>query len=200
MATPHPACRRFLARANEGGGLRIMNDDQILRELHALPVLFVVGQENFPRRSSQLVFAAVQSIVESFGHFEEIVASCHYIPVGGDFEFSQHGNETIQHFGHASTDGGGVDHLDRLSLEFASEKTQFVELGRADNCSVVIDVRRWTWGWRRFPRSRSLAPLRMQGLSGEHWLVVFLLRGKGGWRFPVGCSLRLQEFHCVFIT
>src|SRR5216684_65212 len=134
-----------------------------------------------------MVFAAVQGIMESLGHFEEIVPSCNNIPMRGDFKFTQQGNETIQHFGHASADGGGVDHFDRPALEPASEKTQFVDLGRADNCLVVIEARRWTWGWRHFPGSRSLAPLwvQRQGLSGERRLVVFVRR------WLVGCRLRL---------
>src|SRR5712692_6048314 len=147
-----------------------MNDDHILRKLHALPVLFVVGQEYLLCGSRQLIFAAVQGIVESLGHLEKIVPSCNDIPVGGNFEFAQQGNETIQHFGHSATDSGGVNHLHCLSLEFASKKAQFVKLGRADNCLVVIEVRRRNGSWRRLPGSWSPAPLRTQGrgLSGEN--------------------------------
>src|ERR1700682_2459662 len=103
MAAPYPVSRRVLARANEGGGLGIMNDDHILRELHALPILFVVSQEYLLCRSRQLVFAAVQGIMESLRNLEEIVSSGDHIPVGRNFEFSQQGNETIQHFSHSST-------------------------------------------------------------------------------------------------
>src|ERR1700687_5040379 len=142
MAAPYPVSRRVLARANEGAGLRIMNDDHILCELHALPILFVVGQEYLLCGSRQMIFAAVQGIMEGLRNLEEIVSPRDHIPVGSNFEFSEQRNETIQHFGHASTDSGGVDHLHCLSLEFASKKAQFVEIGRANNCSVVIEVRR----------------------------------------------------------
>src|SRR6202795_708159 len=196
MAAPYPASRRVLTRANEGGGLRIMNDDHILGKLHALPILFVVGQEYLLGRSRQMVFGTVQGIVESLGHLEKIVPSCNDIPVGGNFEFAQQGNETIQHFGHSATDSGGVDHLHCLSLEFASKKAQFVELSRADNCLVVIEVRRWDGSWRRFPRSWSRAPLRAQrrGLSGENRLVVWLRLRKRGRRWGFCCSLRFIFF------
>src|SRR6202795_1293036 len=197
MAAPYPASRRVLTRANEGGGLRIMNDDHILGKLHALPILFVVGQEYLLGRSRQMVFGTVQGIVESLGHLEKIVPSCNDIPVGGNFEFAQQGNETIQHFGHSATDSGGVDHLHCLSLEFASKKAQFVELSRADNCLVVIEVwrrngRRW-----RLPGSRNRVPLRTQGrgLSRENPLVVWLRLSMRGRRLRIRCSLRL---HLVF--
>src|SRR5467141_4174717 len=119
-----------------------MNDDHVLRKLHALPVLFVVGQEYLLRGSRQLIFATMQGIMESLRDLEEIVPSRNYIPMGGNFEFSEQGNKTIQHLSHSSTNCGGVDHLHCLPLEFAGKKAQFVKLGRADNCLVVIEVRR----------------------------------------------------------
>src|SRR4030088_3007709 len=197
MAAPYPASRRVLARTNEGGGLLIRNDDHIFCELHALPILFVVRQEYLLCGSRQLIFAAVQCIMESLRDLEEIVSSRDHIPVGGNFEFSEQGNETIQHFGHSSTDSGGVDHLHCLSLEFASKKAQFVELGRADNCLVVIEVRRRDRSWRCLPGSRNRAPLRTQGrgLSGENRLRVWLRLRKRGRRLRISCSLR---FHIVF--
>ena len=132
--------------------------------------------------------------MERLRDLEEVVSSCDHIPVGGNFELSEQRNETIQHFGHSSTDSGGVDHLHCLSLEFASKKAQFVELGRADNCQVVIEVRRRDGSWRRLPGSRNPAPFRTQGrgLSGENRLVVWLLLRKRGWRLRVSCSLRLH--------
>src|SRR4029077_13588552 len=128
---------------------------------------------------------------------EEIVSSGDHIPVGGNFELSEQGNETIQHFGHSSTDSGGVDHLHCLSPEFASKKAQFVEFGRADNCQIVIEVRRRDGRWRRLPCSRSRAPLRTQrrGLSGESRPVMWLRLRKSGRRLRISCSLRL---HIVF--
>src|SRR3979411_2498134 len=191
MAAPHPPSRRFLARADEGGRLRIMDHDHILCELHAMPILFVVGQEYLLGGSRELIFAAVQGIMESLRNLEEIVSSRDHIPVGGTFEFSEQGNETIQHFGHASTDSGGVDHLHCLSLEFASKKAQFVELGRADNCLVVIEVRRRDRSWRCLPGSRNRAPLRTQGrgLSGENRLLVWLRLRKRGRRLRISCSV-----------
>src|SRR5258708_26230791 len=172
-----------------------MRYDHVLLKRDALPVLFVVGQEYLLGRSRQLIFAAVQRVMEGLSDLEEIVPSRNYIPVGGNFEFSKQRNETIQHLSHSSTSRGGVDHLHCLPRDFAGKKAQFDELGRADNCLVVIEVRRRDGSWRRLPGSRSGAPLRTQrrGLSGENRLVNWLCLGKRARRFRISCSLPIQQ-------
>src|SRR5258708_32561123 len=170
-----------------------MNDDHVLRKLHALPVLFVVGQEYLLGRSRQFIVGAMQRIMEGLRDFEEIVPPRNYIPVGGNFEFSKQRNETIQHLSHSSTNRSGVDHLHCLPLDFAGKKAQFVKLGRADNCLVVIEVRRRDGSWRGLPGSRSGAPLRTQrrGLSGESRLADWWYPGRRGGELRSRSNFRL---------
>jgi ABC-type molybdate transport system ATPase subunit len=59
-----------------------MNYDDIFGELHALPVLLVMHEENVTRMLSKFVLAALQGIVEGLGHLEEVVASGDDFPVG----------------------------------------------------------------------------------------------------------------------
>src|SRR4030081_2370637 len=116
-----------------------MNPNHVLWKLDERRVLFVVSQEYLLCGSCQLIFAAVQGIMESLRDLEKIVSSRNHIPMGSNFKFPKQGNETIQHLSHSSTNSGGVDHLHCLPLEFAGKEAQFVELGRADNCLVVIE-------------------------------------------------------------
>src|SRR5580658_7954088 len=193
---------RVLARANQSRRLGIVNDDEILVELHALPVLLVVGKKYLTRGLRQLIRTAVQRVMESFRDLKEIVSSRDDIPVGGNLELPEQRDKAIQHFGDASADGSRIDHLYRLAFKFARQEAQFVELSRTDNIFVSVEWRRGNRCGRRLPRPRRLAAFRTRG-RGRGRLPWFFLSvrmevtslrtrldcrgGRAGRRWAIGC-------------
>ena len=76
-----------------------------------MPILLVVGQEDFLRMPREFVRGAVQRIVERLSHFEEVVATGDDVPMGGHLQFSEQRHQAVQHLGDSSADGSGIDHL-----------------------------------------------------------------------------------------
>ena len=105
MATPDPACIVVLLRCNEPGWLWIVNDNDVLIESHALPVEFIVLQENIFGRLRERVFGPVQRVVKALGNFEEIIAAGDDFPPGMHFQLIQQGDKPIEHFSYAAADG-----------------------------------------------------------------------------------------------
>src|SRR5581483_1179878 len=48
-----------------------------------------------------------------------------------------------------SAHGCGIDHFDRLAPQFLCKETQGINLDLANDCRVVVHMRRRWWGWRR---------------------------------------------------
>ena len=85
VAAPYPLPAIALLGADERGRLRVMDDEQVFDELHALAVLLVVHQEDVKDLFRGVIVTAVQRVVEALGDFEEIVAAGNYLPLGLDF-------------------------------------------------------------------------------------------------------------------
>src|SRR5256885_7128047 len=86
VAAPDPFAAIAFLGANEPSGLRIVDDEEVFDELHALSVLLVVHQEDVKDLLGRVIVASVQRVVESLGDFEEIVAAGNNLPLSLDFE------------------------------------------------------------------------------------------------------------------
>ena len=83
-----------------------MDNEQILHKLHALAVLLVVHQEDIEDLLGDVVIAAMQRIVESFGDFVEIVAASNDLPFGHHFQLVEQRDEPVKDFRHAAAHRG----------------------------------------------------------------------------------------------
>jgi hypothetical protein len=126
--------------ANERGGLRVMNHDDIFGKLDALAILLVVHQKNVASVLREFVIAALKRIVERFRDLEEVAPSRDDVPVGRYFQFIEQGNQSIEHLGDSSAHSGGVHHLHRLALQFSGKKLQFIDVCRPNNVLIVIQT------------------------------------------------------------
>src|ERR1041385_8203551 len=143
VTAPDPASAIAHARTDETCRLRVMNHEQVLTELHAGSVLFVVEHEYVFGLRGEVVFAAMQRVVKAFRDFEEVVAAGNDLPLGVNFQFIHQWNKAIEDFGDAAAYGGRAHHLDRFPLQLPREKVEFIEFGAADDGLVVIQTRRW---------------------------------------------------------
>ncbi len=157
MAAPYPAPRRGLAVSNERGGLRVVNYDNVLGKLDSLAILLVVHQENIASMLRESVIAALKRIVESLGHFEEVVASGDDFPIGLDLNLIEQRDQLIEHLGDSATHGGGIYHLHRFALQLTGEESQFIDVCCANNTSVVVQKRGRNGRGRCLPRTPRVA-------------------------------------------
>ncbi len=123
MTAPHPTRRLILSRTDQRRRLRVVDHHNVLVELHALPVLLVVRQEDFLRMPREFILGAVEGIVKGLRHFEEVVSAGDDVPMSDDIQFGQKRNQSVQHLGDSSTDCRGIHHLHGLPRDSASQKT-----------------------------------------------------------------------------
>ena len=144
VAAPYPLAAITFFRSDEPGRLRIVNDEQVLDELHALPVLLVVHQEDVEDLFGRMIVAAMQRVVKALGHFKEVVAAGDDLPFGLDFQLLHQGNQAVQDLSDPSTHGGGVHHLHGLAAQQTRDVTDLVYFGLPDDGGVVVQPgRRW---------------------------------------------------------
>src|SRR5512142_2538608 len=103
-----------------------MDDHHIFVELHPLPVLFVVEEEDLARCFRQRVLAAMESIMECLGDLEKIIATRDYLPLCRDLQFVHEWDQPVQHLRDTATDGGGVHHLQGFPAYSLGEEFQLV--------------------------------------------------------------------------
>src|SRR6266852_3000456 len=161
MTAPHPSRLLVLSRTDQRRRLRVVDYHHVLVELHALPVLLVIRQEDFLRLPGEYVLAAVEGIVKGLCHFEEVVASGDDVPMSVDVQFGQERDQPVQHLGDSSTDRRGIHHLQGLARESASQKTKFFDDGFAHDAPVVVKVRRGRRRWWCLPCPGLGSALRM---------------------------------------
>ena len=115
VAAPDPFSAVALFRADERGRLRIVDDKNVLHELHTLAVLLVVHQEDIEDLLGGVVIAAMQSVVEPLRDFEKVVAAGDDLPLGLNFQLLHERNEPVEDLCDAAADGGRVHHLHGLA-------------------------------------------------------------------------------------
>src|ERR1700756_4872536 len=118
-----------------------MNDNKVFVETHPLAVLFGMQHKNIARLLRQREFSTMQCVMKRLCHFEEIVSPCDDFPARFDRELIQQRHESIQHLRYTATHRGRVNHLHPFPLDGTGEKSQFIELGLADDRLVIRQSR-----------------------------------------------------------
>ena len=136
-----------------------MNDNHLLFEMHPLAVLLGVHQEDVLSGLREFISAAVEGIVECFGHFEKIVAASDDVPVRGHLQLGKERNKAVQHLRNATAERSGVDHLDGLPLHLIREETQRIDLSAADDACVLIQMPGRRWGRRSEDAGWKIPPI-----------------------------------------
>src|SRR6185437_12286934 len=146
----------------------------------------------------QVVVAAVQRIMESFGHLEEIVPARDDLPPGGDIQFVHQRDQAVEYLCHSAAHGGGVHHLHRLALKMTRQKTDFIQLRLADDRPIVIQARRRWWWWWLFLDSRMLSSLNEMGRQVRITEAALLLARRRSFRWRLnGQHLGRDRCFCL---
>jgi len=102
VAAPDPLAAVALLGADERGRLRIVDDEDVLYELHALAVLLVVHEEDVEDLLGGVIVAAMERVVEALGDLEEIVSAGDDFPLSLNFDFLHERDESIEDLGDAA--------------------------------------------------------------------------------------------------
>ena len=92
----------------------------------------------------------MQGIVEALGHLEEVVSAGDDVPLGFEAQVAKQGDQAVQDLRHASSDGRGVDHLDRLARQRGGHRGQLINFSGADDEGVVLQALQASGGVRGY--------------------------------------------------
>ena len=106
VAAPDPAAALLRFGADQAGGLRIMDHEQVFSKLHALAVLLIVRHEDVSDLLGQVVVAAVQRVMEALGDLIEVIAAGDDVPARGNFQLIHERDQAVENFSHAAANGG----------------------------------------------------------------------------------------------
>ena len=139
VAAPDPLPFAVRTQVEQIGRLRIVNEHEICVLEFCAQALGVFGNDVFVQPEARLWKAArcsLQTVVEEFGHTEEIFAALNDFPRGIDSQIVHERNQPTQDFGDATAGTGGIDMHDAGPGQIAGELLQLEDCFRAGHFGI----------------------------------------------------------------
>src|SRR5882757_2348841 len=140
VAAPDPVPLMLGARFDQGQWLRIVDHGKVAIKMKAPAILFGSGKEQIEMLFPRLIRVAVERVVKGLGHFKEIPAAGEHIPTRMKSQFLHQWDQAVEDFGYPSTRWRGVHHLHCASRKLSGYRSQFVDLRRANQRNVIVQV------------------------------------------------------------